>query len=93
MISLQIDNHEYAYLKALVLFSWHLPGLPPALKRQIDRLQEKAFQELRNYESKHNADDEDRSSKLLLRLLPLRFLQVSIFKINYFYGAVVHVFP
>lgn len=76
MISLQVDNQEYAYLKALALFSWHLPGLPSALRRQIDRLQEKAFQELRNYESEHNAGDSDRSSKLLLRLLPLRFLQV-----------------
>ena len=76
MIALHVDNHEYAFLKALVLFSWHLPGLPSNLRRQIDRLQEKAFQELRSYESEKNQEDQDRSSKLLLRLLPLRFLQV-----------------
>lgn len=79
MVSLQIDNHEYAYLKALVLFSWHLPGLPLALKRQIDRLQEKALQELKSYVAKNNSEEDNRSSKLLLRLLPLRFLQVSLF--------------
>ncbi|KAK6620154.1 hypothetical protein RUM43_011772 [Polyplax serrata] len=91
MISLQIDNHEYAYLKAMVLFSWHLPGLPTVLRKQIDRLQEKAFQELRNYESKNNAEDEERSSKLLLRLLPLRFLQPQIMEELFFAGLIGNV--
>lgn len=78
MINLQIDSREYAYLKALVLFSWHLPGLPSSLRRHIDALQEKTYLELRSYEAKHKAEYEERSSKLLLRLLPLRFLQASI---------------
>ncbi|KAL0268304.1 UNVERIFIED_CONTAM: hypothetical protein PYX00_010300 [Menopon gallinae] len=91
MISLQVDNQEYAYLKALALFSWHLPGLPSALRRQIDRLQEKAFQELRNYESEHNSGDGDRSSKLLLRLLPLRFLQPHIMEELFFAGLIGNV--
>lgn len=91
MIALHVDNHEFAFLKALVLFSWHLPGLPSNLRRQIDRLQEKAFEELRNYESRQNSDDEDRSSKLLLRLLPLRFLQPQIMEELFFAGLIGNV--
>uniref|UniRef100_T1JEZ0 NR LBD domain-containing protein n=1 Tax=Strigamia maritima TaxID=126957 RepID=T1JEZ0_STRMM len=44
MLRLQVDEHEYAYLKAIVLFSPDHPSLPGS--RQVEKFQDKAHQEL-----------------------------------------------
>lgn len=75
IIDLRLDSVEFAYLKMVSVFSWNLPGLAPSIRRHIDRLQEKAVQELVAYEKK--TDHVDRASKLLLRTTPLRQLKVN----------------
>lgn len=72
---IQIDDHEYAYLKAIVLFSPDHPSLPSA--RQVEKFQEKAYQELRSYIGQTFPETNDRFPKLLLRLPALRSLRPS----------------
>lgn len=58
MNRLHVDEHEYAYLKAITLFSADQPGI--LLRKQIERFQEKSFQGLRNYVHHSFPDDNDR---------------------------------
>lgn len=58
MNRLHVDDHEYAYLKAIALFSVEHPDI--VLRKQIDKMQEKSFQALRNYVNLNYPDDSDR---------------------------------
>lgn len=58
MSRLHVDEHEYAYLKVISLFSSDLPGL--IFKKQVERYQEKSFQALRTYVHRSFPDDTDR---------------------------------
>lgn len=92
---LEIDDHEYAYLKAIVLFTpenLSLSQLPYC--RRIEKFQEKAVHELRSYVFDSNMGDDAaiaRYSKLLLRLMPLRSLMPSITEELFFSSLVGNV--
>lgn len=58
MTRMQVDEHEYAYLKAITLFSVNQPGL--ASKKQVEKFQEKSFQGLRTYIGNISTVDIDR---------------------------------
>lgn len=89
MLRLQVDEHEYAYMKAIVLFSPDHPSLPSA--RQVEKFQEKAYQELRSYIGLTFPENNDRFPKLLLRLPALRSLQPSITEELFFSGLIGNV--
>ncbi|PRD31800.1 UNVERIFIED_CONTAM: Nr2c2 [Trichonephila clavipes] len=89
MLRLQVDEHEYAYLKAIVLFSPDHPSLPSA--RQVEKFQEKGYQELRSYIGQTFPENNDRFPKLLLRLPALRSLQPSITEELFFSGLIGNV--
>lgn len=72
-------------MKYFGLFVDH-PGL--VIRRQVDKLQEKAFQELRNYVCRSTPEDEDRFPRLLLRLRPLRILQSQVMEELFFAGLI-----
>lgn len=61
MNRLEVSEHEYAYLKAITLFSADQPDI--LLRKQIEKLQEKSFQGLRNYVGNISPDDSDRFPK------------------------------
>ncbi|XP_064487136.1 orphan steroid hormone receptor 2-like isoform X2 [Ornithodoros turicata] len=86
---LQVDDREYAFLKAIALFSPDQPSLPGA--RQVEKFQEKAYHELRNYISQAFPDNCDRFPKLLLRLPALRTLQSSVTEELFFAGLIGNV--
>ncbi|XP_049806444.1 orphan steroid hormone receptor 2-like isoform X1 [Schistocerca nitens] len=86
MNRLQIDEHEYAYLKAITLFSADQPGLHT--RRQVEKFQEKAFRELRTYVTQTFPEDSDRFPRLLLRLPPLRALQPKVVEELFFAGLI-----
>uniref|UniRef100_T1HRR7 Uncharacterized protein n=2 Tax=Rhodnius prolixus TaxID=13249 RepID=T1HRR7_RHOPR len=81
MVALSVDEHEYAYLKLITLFSPDNPGVHA--RRQATELQEKALQELREQIGENNYD---RFAKLLLRLPPLRSLNRHIIEQIFFPG-------
>lgn len=89
MLRLQVDEHEYAYLKAIVLFSPDHPSLPSA--RQVEKFQEKAYQELRSYIGQTFPENNDRFPKLLLRLTALRSLHPNITEELFFAGLIGNV--
>lgn len=101
MNKLHVDEHEYAYLKVISLFSSDLPNL--ICKKQVDHFQEKSFQALRSYVHHSFPDDLDRfpryenihitfffnktvSIRLLLRLPPLRALDPQVLEELFFGG-------
>ncbi|XP_054279610.1 nuclear receptor subfamily 2 group C member 1-like isoform X2 [Macrosteles quadrilineatus] len=84
MSCLHVDEHEYGYLKLLILFSPDIPAL--VSRKHVDKFQERAFQELRSYVQRHYSDDEDRFPRLLLRLPPLRALQPHVMEELFFAG-------
>uniref|UniRef100_A0A3B3T3Q7 Nuclear receptor subfamily 2, group C, member 1 n=1 Tax=Paramormyrops kingsleyae TaxID=1676925 RepID=A0A3B3T3Q7_9TELE len=55
MSKLSLDAYEYAYLKAIVLFSPDHPGIDNTL--QIQRFQEKAYMELQDYVAQMYPED------------------------------------
>ncbi|XP_048659792.1 nuclear receptor subfamily 2 group C member 1 isoform X5 [Marmota marmota marmota] len=55
MVKLCIDGYEYAYLKAIVLFSPDHPGLENM--EQIEKFQEKAYVEFQDYITRTYPDD------------------------------------
>uniref|UniRef100_V9KJF9 Nuclear receptor subfamily 2 group C member 1-like protein n=3 Tax=Callorhinchus milii TaxID=7868 RepID=V9KJF9_CALMI len=89
MAKLSLDGYEYAYLKAIVLFSPDHPGLINAA--QIDKFQEKAYMELQDYEAKSYPDDSYRLSRLLLRLPALRLMSSAITEELFFAGLIGNV--
>ncbi|XP_061423338.1 nuclear receptor subfamily 2 group C member 2-like isoform X1 [Lethenteron reissneri] len=89
MSKLNVDPYEYAYLKAIILFSPDHPGLVNTA--QIDRFQEKAHVELHEYMSKSYPDDPHRLARLLLRLPALRLMSSNITEELFFAGLIGNV--
>lgn len=89
MVKLCIDGHEYAYLKAIVLFSPDHPGLENM--ELIERFQEKAYVEFQDYITRTYPDDTYRLSRLLLRLPALRLMNATITEELFFKGLIGNV--
>ncbi|XP_046890779.1 nuclear receptor subfamily 2 group C member 1 [Hypomesus transpacificus] len=89
MSKLSPDAYEYAYLKAIVLFSPDHPGIDNTL--QIERFQEKAFMELQDYVTRTYPEDSYRLSKLLLRLPALRLMSATVTEELFFAGLIGNV--
>ncbi|XP_078488093.1 nuclear receptor [Ciona intestinalis] len=86
---LEVDQHEYSYIKALALFS---PDHVNQLHRtQIQRFQSRATTELREHEMRTYPEDPDRMSLLLLSLPALRSLSSSITEEIFFAGLIGNV--
>jgi len=92
---LQVDDHEYAYLKAIALFTpENLAINQIILSRQIEKLQEKAVSELKAYIADTWEDAEEqtaRFSRLILRLLPLKSISPTITEELFFSGLIGNV--
>lgn len=71
------------------LYSADQPGL--LMRRQVEKFQEKAFQELRGYITQTFPEDRDRFARLLLRLPPLRALQPKVMEELFFAGLIGNV--
>ncbi|KAM3915187.1 nuclear receptor subfamily 2 group C member 2 [Leptodactylus fuscus] len=89
MAKLDIDGYEYAYLKAVVLFSPDHPGLPSTV--QIEKFQEKAQMELQDYVQKTYPEDTYRLARILVRLPALRLMSSSITEELFFTGLIGNV--
>ncbi|KAM5288995.1 nuclear receptor subfamily 2 group C member 1 isoform 2-T2 [Ctenodactylus gundi] len=89
MVKLCIDGYEYAYLKAIVLFSPDHPGLQNM--EQIEKFQEKAYVEFQDYITRTYPDDTYRLSRLLLRLPALRLINATITEELFFKGLIGNV--
>ncbi|XP_075065511.1 nuclear receptor subfamily 2 group C member 1 [Mixophyes fleayi] len=89
MVRLCLDGYEYAYLKAIVLFSPDHPGLENV--SNIEKLQEKAYMEFQDYVTKTYPDDTYRLSRLLLRLPALRLMSAAIMEELFFAGLIGNV--
>ncbi|XP_072856376.1 nuclear receptor subfamily 2 group C member 1 isoform X5 [Pogona vitticeps] len=89
MVKLCLDGYEYAYLKAIVLFSPDHPGLENVI--QIEKFQEKAYMEFQDYVTKVYPDDTYRLSRLLLRLPALRLMSAAITEELFFAGLIGNV--
>ncbi|CAI9715051.1 orphan steroid hormone receptor 2 isoform X3 [Octopus vulgaris] len=83
MENLQVNNTEYAYLKAMTLFC---PDNTCKGSKQVERFQEKAHIELRHHIQELHPQNQNRLSKLLLRLPPLRSVNPSIMEELFFSG-------
>uniref|UniRef100_A0A803VSB0 Nuclear receptor subfamily 2 group C member 2 n=1 Tax=Ficedula albicollis TaxID=59894 RepID=A0A803VSB0_FICAL len=89
MAKLDIDGYEYAYLKAIVLFSPDHPGLSSST--QIEKFQEKAQMELQDYVQKTYPEDTYRLARILVRLPALRLMSSSITEELFFTGLIGNV--
>ncbi|XP_024149454.1 nuclear receptor subfamily 2 group C member 2 isoform X1 [Oryzias melastigma] len=89
MTKLETDSYEYAYLKAIVLFSPDHPGVDSS--GQIEKLQEKALMELQDYVQKTYPDDTYRLTRILTRLPALRLMNSSITEELFFTGLIGNV--
>ncbi|MCI4381089.1 hypothetical protein PGIGA_G00247630 [Pangasianodon gigas] len=89
MAKLETDGYEYAYLKAIVLFSPDHPGLNSC--SQIEKFQEKAQMELQDYVQKTYPDDTYRLARTLMRLPALRLMSSSITEELFFTGLIGNV--
>uniref|UniRef100_A0AAX7VUB4 Nuclear receptor subfamily 2, group C, member 1 n=1 Tax=Astatotilapia calliptera TaxID=8154 RepID=A0AAX7VUB4_ASTCA len=81
------DSYEYAYLKAIVLFSPDHPGIDNI--PQIERFQEKAYMELQDYVTRTYPEDSYRF--LLLRLPALRLISAAVTEELFFAGLIGNV--
>ncbi|XP_061780592.1 nuclear receptor subfamily 2 group C member 1 isoform X2 [Nerophis lumbriciformis] len=89
MSKLAPDAYEYAFLKAIVLFSPDHPGIDNT--PQIERFQEKAYMELQDYVTRTYPEDSYRLSKLLLRLPALRLISAAVTEELFFAGLIGNV--
>ncbi|XP_076423504.1 nuclear receptor subfamily 2 group C member 2 isoform X4 [Peromyscus maniculatus bairdii] len=89
MAKLDIDGYEYAYLKAIVLFSPDHPGLTGT--NQIEKFQEKAQMELQDYVQKTYSEDTYRLARILVRLPALRLMSSNITEELFFTGLIGNV--
>ncbi|KAM8930821.1 nuclear receptor subfamily 2 group C member 2 [Pelodytes ibericus] len=89
MTKLDVDGYEYAYLKAVVLFSPDHPGLSNT--PQIEKFQEKAQMELQDYVQKAYPEDTYRLARILVRLPALRLMSSSITEELFFTGLIGNV--
>ncbi|PSN35265.1 Nuclear receptor subfamily 2 group C member 2 [Blattella germanica] len=78
-----IVNHLQASMVQEKISTMHI--------RQVEKFQEKAFQELRSYVSQTFPEDRDRFPRLLLRLPPLRALQPQVMEELFFAGLIGNV--
>ncbi|XP_034446621.1 nuclear receptor subfamily 2 group C member 2 [Hippoglossus hippoglossus] len=89
MTRLETDSYEYAYLKAIVLFSPDHPGVDSS--GQIETFQERAMMELQDYVQKTYPDDMYRMTRILTRLPALRLMNSSITEELFFTGLIGNV--
>ncbi|KAM3871861.1 nuclear receptor subfamily 2 group C member 2 [Diretmus argenteus] len=89
MTRVETDSYEYAYLKAIVLFSPDHPGLDS--NSQIEKFQENALMELQDYVQKAYPDDTYRLTRILMRLPALRLINSSITEELFFTGLIGNV--
>ncbi|XP_044067881.1 nuclear receptor subfamily 2 group C member 2 isoform X2 [Siniperca chuatsi] len=89
MTKLETDSYEYAYLKAIVLFSPDHPSVDSS--GQIEKFQEKALMELQDYVQKTYPDDTYRLTRILTRLPALRLMNSSITEELFFTGLIGNV--
>ncbi|CAJ1084937.1 nuclear receptor subfamily 2 group C member 2 isoform X4 [Xyrichtys novacula] len=89
MTRLDTDSYEYAYLKAIVLFSPDHPGVDSS--GQIEKFQEKALMELQDYVQKAYPEDTYRLTRILTRLPALRLMNSSITEELFFTGLIGNV--
>ncbi|XP_017261057.1 nuclear receptor subfamily 2 group C member 1 [Kryptolebias marmoratus] len=89
MSKLSPDSYEYAYLKAIILFSPDHPGVENI--PQIESFQEKAYMELQDYVTRMYPEDSYRLSKLLLRLPALRLISAAVTEELFFAGLIGNV--
>lgn len=86
MSKMDTDSYEYAYLKAIVLFSPDHLGLDGT--NQIEKFQEKAQMELQDYVQKTYPDETYRLTRILMRLPALRLMSSSITEELFFTGLI-----
>ncbi|XP_051949697.1 nuclear receptor subfamily 2 group C member 2 isoform X5 [Xyrauchen texanus] len=84
MAKLETDGYEYAYLKAIILFSPDHPGLSSC--SQIEKFQEKAQMELQDYVQKTYPDDTYR----YVSADPVAFTSAAVDELQYNRGAFLH---
>ncbi|XP_029291665.1 nuclear receptor subfamily 2 group C member 2 isoform X2 [Cottoperca gobio] len=89
MTKLETDSYEYAYLKAIVLFSPDHPGVDSS--GQIEKFQEKALMELQDYVQKTYPDETYRLTRILTRLPALRLMNSAITEELFFTGLIGNV--
>ncbi|XP_076023023.1 nuclear receptor subfamily 2 group C member 2 [Genypterus blacodes] len=89
MTRLETDSYEYAYLKAIVLFSPDHPGVDSS--DQIEKFQENALMELQDYVQKSYPEDTYRLTRILTRLPALRLMNSSITEELFFTGLIGNV--
>ncbi|XP_061535262.1 nuclear receptor subfamily 2 group C member 2 isoform X2 [Phycodurus eques] len=89
MTRLETDSYEYAYLKAIVLFSPDHPGVDCG--GQVEKFQEKALMELQDYVQKTYPDDTYRLTRILTRLPALRLMNSNITEELFFTGLIGNV--
>ncbi|XP_060930530.1 nuclear receptor subfamily 2 group C member 2 [Limanda limanda] len=89
MTRLDTDSYEYAYLKAIVLFSPDHPGVDSS--GQIEKFQERALMELQDYVQKTYPEDMYRMTRILTRLPALRLMNSSITEELFFTGLIGNV--
>lgn len=89
MTKLQPDEHEYAYLKTIVLFQYE--NVLSGKRSQIERLQERAAQELRLHVDDTYQDTPERFTRLLLKLPTLKALQPQVMEELFFAGLIGNV--
>lgn len=89
MTKLETDSYEYAYLKAIVLFSPDHPGVDSS--GQIEKFQGKALMELQDYVQKTYPDDTYRLTRILTRLPALRLMNSNITEELFFTGLIGNV--
>ncbi|XP_068453982.1 nuclear receptor subfamily 2 group C member 2 isoform X2 [Clinocottus analis] len=86
MTRLETDSYEYAYLKAVVLFSPDHPGVDSS--GQIEKFQEKALMELQDYVQKTYPEDTYRLTRILTRLPALRLMNSGVTEELFFTGLI-----
>ncbi|XP_046896574.1 nuclear receptor subfamily 2 group C member 2 [Hypomesus transpacificus] len=89
MAKMETDSYEYAYLKAIVLFSPDHPSLNSS--NPIEKFQEKAQMELQDYVQKAYPLDTYRLTRILMRLPALRLMSSSITEELFFTGLIGNV--
>ncbi|XP_076153154.1 nuclear receptor subfamily 2 group C member 1 [Alosa pseudoharengus] len=89
MNKVEPDAQEYAYLKAITLFSPDHAGVD--CFAHIESFQEKAYMELQDYITREYPDDTYRLSRLLLRLPALRLMSACVTEELFFTGLIGNV--
>eukprot|EP00095_Tigriopus_kingsejongensis_P000703 maker-scaffold58_size443543-snap-gene-3.17 protein:Tk00703 transcript:maker-scaffold58_size443543-snap-gene-3.17-mRNA-1 annotation:"hypothetical protein DAPPUDRAFT_323993" len=90
MRQMNIDDHEYAYLKTIALFGADTLGV--SSPKQCEKLRSKGVQELKSYcEESYSRVDSNRFADLLLLLAPLRSLLPDVLEELFFAGLIGNV--